>query len=50
MKLFIHRKDLRIDDMTAFDYLFASKLPSVHLLILDPFLLWHARHEAYSGR
>lgn len=35
MKLFIHRKDLRIDDLAAFNYLYSSGVPSLHLLILD---------------
>jgi deoxyribodipyrimidine photo-lyase len=47
--LFIHRKDLRIYDLTAFDYIHRKQEQSVHLLILDPFLLKRNRHLAHSG-
>ncbi|UKS25646.1 DNA photolyase family protein [Paenibacillus sp. HWE-109] len=50
MKLFLHRKDLRVDDLAAFNYLLSSGGPSLHMLILDPFLLRHSRHEAHSGK
>ncbi|MCD1259984.1 deoxyribodipyrimidine photo-lyase [Paenibacillus athensensis] len=49
MKLFVHRKDLRIGDLAGFDYLHAAGEPSLHLLILDPFLLKRDRHLAHSG-
>ncbi len=49
MILFIHRKDLRIEDMSAFDYILEQQSASVHLLILDPFLLKRDRHLAHSG-
>ncbi|MBP1994954.1 cryptochrome/photolyase family protein [Paenibacillus eucommiae] len=49
MLLFIHRKDLRIEDLSAFDYIYSTNMPSLHLLILDPFLLKNKRHEAHSG-
>jgi deoxyribodipyrimidine photo-lyase len=49
MILFIHRKDLRIEDMTAFDYFYRAQMQSVHILILDPFLLRNNRQDAHSG-
>ncbi|WP_440114351.1 cryptochrome/photolyase family protein [Paenibacillus sp. QZ-Y1] len=49
MKLFIHRKDLRTDDLTAFDYLRNQEEESVHLLIYDPFLLRQGRAKEHSG-
>ncbi|NQX69219.1 deoxyribodipyrimidine photo-lyase [Paenibacillus alba] len=50
MKVFIHRKDLRVEDLAAFNYLLESGAPSLHMLILDPSLLGHSRHEAHSGK
>ncbi|WP_068777780.1 deoxyribodipyrimidine photo-lyase [Paenibacillus sp. FJAT-26967] len=49
MILFIHRKDLRIDDLTAFDYIHSKNRPSLHVLILDPFLLRDGREREHSG-
>jgi deoxyribodipyrimidine photo-lyase len=49
MLVFIHRKDLRITDMPAFDYIRSQKKPSLHILILDPALLKKARHLEHSG-
>ncbi|WP_372008905.1 deoxyribodipyrimidine photo-lyase [Paenibacillus chitinolyticus] len=49
MILFIHRKDLRIDDLTAFDYIHSLGRPSLHVLILDPFLLRDGRDREHSG-
>ena len=49
MKLFIHRKDLRTDDLTAFDYLRNQEEESVHVLIYDPFLLRQGRAKEHSG-
>ncbi|MCQ4086582.1 deoxyribodipyrimidine photo-lyase [Saccharibacillus sp. JS10] len=49
MKLFIHRKDLRTEDLAAFDYLQEAGDPALHLLILDPFLLQKGRDEEHSG-
>ncbi|NGZ74958.1 cryptochrome/photolyase family protein [Saccharibacillus alkalitolerans] len=49
MKLFIHRKDLRTEDLTAFDYLHEAGAPAAHLLILDPFLLKRGREKEHSG-
>ncbi|POX76373.1 deoxyribodipyrimidine photo-lyase, partial [Mycobacterium kansasii] len=49
MIIFLHRKDLRVDDMLAFTYIHALRKPSLHVLILDPFLLKHERHLEHSG-
>ncbi|WP_172251746.1 cryptochrome/photolyase family protein [Saccharibacillus deserti] len=49
MKLFIHRKDLRTEDLVAFDYLREAEAPVMHLLILDPFLLQKGRDQEHSG-
>ncbi|CAM2784217.1 deoxyribodipyrimidine photo-lyase [Paenibacillus taichungensis] len=49
MKLFIHRKDLRTDDLVAFDYLRNQDAESLHVLIYDPFLLRQGREEEHSG-
>jgi deoxyribodipyrimidine photo-lyase len=49
MILFIHRKDLRVDDMSAFDYMHGLASPSIHVLILDPLLLGNNRHQEHSG-
>ncbi|PZT57553.1 cryptochrome/photolyase family protein [Paenibacillus silvae] len=49
MKLFIHRKDLRTDDLSAFDYLREQEEESLHMLIYDPFLLRHGREKDHSG-
>jgi deoxyribodipyrimidine photolyase len=38
MKLFIHRKDLRTEDLPALDYIRALNRPILSILILDPFL------------
>ncbi|NHN32000.1 hypothetical protein [Paenibacillus agricola] len=35
MFLFIHRKDLRLDDMHAFDYIHALQQPRLHVIILE---------------
>ncbi|WP_028589917.1 cryptochrome/photolyase family protein [Paenibacillus massiliensis] len=50
MKLFIHRKDLRVEDMMAFEYLHQQGEESMHLLILDPFLLRNGREREHSGQ
>lgn len=49
MKLFIHRKDLRTEDLAAFDYVREAGVPVMHLLILDPFLLQKDRDKEHSG-
>lgn len=49
MKLFIHRKDLRTDDLAAFDYLREHQEKSVHVLIYDSFLLRQGREKEHSG-
>jgi deoxyribodipyrimidine photo-lyase len=49
MHVFIHRKDLRISDMPAFDYLRQIGKPSLHILILDPLILKKNRHLEHSG-
>lgn len=49
MHVFIHRKDLRITDMPAFNYLHQLGKPSLHLLILDPLILKKNRHLEHSG-
>lgn len=50
LKLFIHRKDLRIHDLVGFDYLHEADAESVHLLIIDPFLLRKHREQEHSGK
>lgn len=53
MKLFIHRKDLRTQDLTAFEYLDAVEkdgASSLHVLVLDSRLLGNGRHLEHSGR
>lgn len=50
MILFIHRKDLRIEDLTAFDYMHRLNKSSLHLFVLDPFLLKSERRHEHSGR
>ncbi|MCZ8522941.1 MULTISPECIES: cryptochrome/photolyase family protein [Paenibacillus] len=52
MILFLHRKDLRTDDLPAYDYIAesGSGSPSLHVLVLDPFLLRKGRHLEHSGR
>jgi deoxyribodipyrimidine photo-lyase len=49
VKLFIHRKDLRTDDLHAFDYLRERDEKSLHVLIYDPFLLRKDREKEHSG-
>lgn len=49
MIIFLHRKDLRVDDMLAFNYIHALRKQSLHVLILDPFLLKHERYLEHSG-
>ncbi|MEW4431406.1 deoxyribodipyrimidine photo-lyase [Paenibacillus pabuli] len=49
MKLFIHRKDLRTEDLHAFDYLQNQEDESLHLFIYDPFLLRQGRDKEHSG-
>lgn len=49
MKLFIHRKDLRISDLPALDYMAAGGEPGLHALFLDPFLLRGDRDQEHSG-
>lgn len=50
MILFIHRKDLRTEDLEAWDFMARQGLPCMHLFILDPRLLEEGRTEAHSGR
>jgi deoxyribodipyrimidine photo-lyase len=47
--LFIHRKDLRIQDLPALDAIRFAKSPSLHVLILDSFLLRNQRNQEHSG-
>lgn len=49
MILFIHRKDLRIDDLPAWDAIRSAQGPCLHVLILDPFLLRNQRNREHSG-
>ncbi|MCR8636174.1 cryptochrome/photolyase family protein [Paenibacillus radicis (ex Xue et al. 2023)] len=49
MILFLHRKDLRVNDLPAFDYILARRKPSLHVLILDPHLLQQDRYLEHSG-
>lgn len=50
MNLYIHRKDLRIHDLPAIEYLAASGGPSLHLFVLDPSILQGGRQKEHSGR
>ena len=50
MIVFMHRRDLRDRDMAAFDYMVKRGRPSLHVLVLDPFLLKHGRENEHSGR
>ncbi|WP_438444871.1 cryptochrome/photolyase family protein [Gorillibacterium sp. sgz5001074] len=50
MILFIHRKDLRTHDLAAYDHIATAGAPSLHLFVLDPFLLRGGRQNEYSGR
>ena len=49
MILFIHRKDLRINDLPAFDAIRYAQCSSLHVLILDSFLLRNHRGLGHSG-
>lgn len=49
MILFIHRKDLRTYDLPAFDLIQAAGDRSLHVMILEPFLLRNGRHLEHSG-
>ena len=49
MRVFIHRKDLRVTDLPGFDYMAEQGGPALHLLILDPAILKNNRHQAHSG-
>ncbi|TBL72633.1 cryptochrome/photolyase family protein [Paenibacillus thalictri] len=49
MILFIHRKDLRVSDLPAFEYIHRLGSPSLHVIILDPALLGQNRHLEHSG-
>lgn len=50
MYLFIHRKDLRIADLRAFDYLKKKEKQGIHLLIIDPVITGDGRLTSHSGR
>lgn len=50
MILFIHRKDLRTSDLPAFDAIASAEKDSLHVLILEPFLLRNKRYLEHSGR
>ncbi|WP_053373292.1 cryptochrome/photolyase family protein [Paenibacillus sp. FJAT-27812] len=50
MYLFIHRKDLRTEDLRAFDYLSKKDTQGIHLLIIDPVLTDGGRLSSHSGR
>lgn len=49
MILYIHRKDLRTVDLPAFDAIRSSRESSLHVLILEPFLLRNKRYLEHSG-
>ncbi|MRN52327.1 cryptochrome/photolyase family protein [Paenibacillus monticola] len=49
MILFIHRKDLRIHNLPALDAIRSAQCSSLHVLILDPFLLRNERNLEHSG-
>ncbi|WP_138756126.1 FAD-binding domain-containing protein [Paenibacillus sinopodophylli] len=50
MYLFIHRKDLRVSDLRAFEYMRRKDTPGIHLLIIDPNLIGEGRLTSHSGR
>jgi deoxyribodipyrimidine photo-lyase len=50
MNLFIHRRDLRTEDLSTFQLLQRLGEPVIPLLILDPMLLEEDRHLEHSGR
>ncbi|MEK5465847.1 deoxyribodipyrimidine photo-lyase [Paenibacillus sp. FSL R7-0210] len=50
MILFIHRKDLRTSDLPAFDAIASAQEDSLHVLILEPFLLRNKRYLEHSGQ
>lgn len=50
MILFIHRKDLRTSDLPAFDAIASAEEDSLHVLILEPFLLRNKRYLEHSGQ
>lgn len=49
MILFIHRKDLRIKDLPAFERILGEQVPSIHVFIADPLLLTEERLREHSG-
>lgn len=49
MILNIHRKDLRTSDLPVFEAIRSSGSRSLHLLILEPFLLRKQRYLEHSG-
>ncbi|WP_150268283.1 cryptochrome/photolyase family protein [Paenibacillus tepidiphilus] len=49
MILFIHRKDLRTADLPAFEAIRSAGERSLHVLILEPFLLRNNRYLEHSG-
>ncbi|MFP4975777.1 cryptochrome/photolyase family protein [Paenibacillus sp. CN-4] len=49
MIVFIHRKDLRTIDMPAWDAIARTGKDSLHVLILEPFLLRDGRDREHSG-
>ncbi len=50
MILFIHRKDLRISDLPAFEWIRKQQRPSLHVLIIDPSLVGSDRYHQHSGK
>lgn len=50
MYLFIHRRDLRTEDLPGFEYLRKLGKPGIHLFVLDMHLLGSGRHGEPSGR
>lgn len=50
MYVYIHRKDLRSNDLRSFDYVRRSGQRGFHLLIIDPSLADGDRLSCHSGR
>ncbi|MBB3113852.1 deoxyribodipyrimidine photo-lyase [Paenibacillus phyllosphaerae] len=50
MYLFIHRKDLRTDDLRAFEALHRRGGADIHLLVIDPAIAAPDRLQTHSGR
>ncbi|GGD95885.1 cryptochrome/photolyase family protein [Paenibacillus nasutitermitis] len=50
MYLYIHRKDLRLNKLPAFDATNRRGGPGIHLLLFDPLLIGGGRLDTHSGK